>query len=105
MQVHVTRDSSVAHDIALSMFVESNLNDVLERFAKRVTRVEVFLSGAIPESDDVFNKCCQMEARLFDAHPLLVSEAAVNLETAVRGATHKLLHLLTRQFGRLGDSG
>ena len=101
MHIQVNSDSSVAVDAALSAFVESNLRSGLARLAGQISRVEVHLSDVNGERSGSRDKRCLMEARPAGRDPVVVTEQAATVETAVRGAIQKVDRLLGSDFGRL----
>ena len=103
MQVQVNTDNNVAGSEELSRHVEGVVDNVLGRFADRITRVEVHLNdvnGDKPGDDD---HRCQMEARLAGLRPVSVSDHAATLEQALDGAARKLLRSLDTVLGKLND--
>jgi len=63
---------------------------VLERFAKRLTRVEVHLTGIDNKKTGKRDRRCLVEARPAGARPLTVSAKAVNTPYAVDEALRKM---------------
>lgn len=100
MQIQVNSDSSVAVHSALTQLVESTVNRALQRFAGRLTRVEVHLSDVAGDKFGVQDKRCLMEARPAGLDPVAVSDQAATFDDAVRGAAQKMKRLLTGSLGR-----
>jgi ribosome-associated translation inhibitor RaiA len=104
MQVRVTTDNNITGNDRLTGQVEDIVNDVLDRFRDRITRVEVFLGDENSRAKSGQNdKRCTMEARLAGLQPVAVTEQAESLDQAMRGAAEKLEKTLDRTLGRLSD--
>ncbi len=104
MQVQVNSDNSVAVDAALSNSVEESVNGALQRFAGRVTRVEVHLSDVNGAKGGKVDKQCLLEVRPSGRDPVVVTDQAATSELAVSGAAQKMKRLLESTFGRLGEN-
>lgn len=79
------------------------IEDALERFSEHITRLEVHLSDENGAKSSQHDHRCLLEARLEGRQPVVVTEHAANVEQAVNGAAHKLVHLLDSTLGRLHD--
>jgi hypothetical protein len=100
MQIQVNSDRSVDVDAAFSSFVDSTVSTSLSRFEGDVSRVEIHLSDVNSEKFGTHDKRCLMEARPTGQDPVVVTEQAATLDEAVRGATQKMVRLLTSRFGK-----
>jgi ribosomal subunit interface protein len=104
MQILVHTDNHIEGNATLTAHVESVVADAMERFGKRVTRVEVHLtdenSSKKPGSDDMR---CAMEARLAGLSPIAVSDQAATLHQAIDGALAKLARTLERTIAKRDD--
>ena len=101
MQIQVNTDKNIAGQQSTTQSVEETLNLVLERFASRITRLEVHLSdensaakGGAPD------KRCLLEARVAGREPISVSDLALTIEQAVAGAAQKMVRLLDSELGK-----
>ncbi len=103
MQIQVNSNSSVAVGAEMIRSVEANVNNALDQFGDRITRVEVHLSDVNAEKGGAKDKNCLMEARPTSREPVIVSNQAETLEEAVAGAALKLQKRLSSLFGRLED--
>jgi hypothetical protein len=103
MQIQVNSDRSIAVDTALVEQVETGVRNVLERFSDRLTRVEVHLSDINGERSGVPDKRCLMEVRPTGRDPVVVTDQALTVDLAVRGASQKMRRLLESTFGRLEE--
>ncbi len=100
MQIQINSDSSVRIDHDLSLSIQADVQRVLLRFERQVTRVEVHLSGAGGEWSGRPDKRCLLEARPAGQNPVSVSDEADTVERAAQGAAEKMNRLLTSQFAR-----
>lgn len=82
--------------------VHEGVTHALERFAERLTRVDVFLKdeNANKGGND---KRCILEARPRGLDPVAAEHLAAEALEAVQGAASKLKHLLEHRFGRLDE--
>jgi len=80
--------------------VREEVERALDRFADRITRVEVFLQdvNAGKGGDD---KQCTLEARPRGLDPVAAEHMAAVAMEAVTGAAGKLERMLNTRFGRL----
>lgn len=102
MEIQLNTDHNVAGSEALSQMVEAELRSGLERFADRLTRVEVHLGDENAAKDGSGgDKRCMLEARPARMQPVAVTHHADRIEEAVAGATKKLHRLLDKTFGRI----
>lgn len=104
MKIEVTTDQNIAADGAKIDRISAQVEGALERFADRLTRVEVHLSddnASKPGKDD---KRCTLEARPAGQQPVAVTNHADTVADALDGALSKLDRLLTTRFGKLDTS-
>lgn len=80
--------------------VQQEVEHALERFAERMTRVEVFLSDVNGHKGGP-DKQCKLEARPRGLDPVAVEALAEQPMEAVTGALGKLERMLDSRFGRL----
>ena len=104
MQIQINTDRNIAARDDLVQKVEASLRTALDRFAERVTRVEVHLgdenSDKKPGDDD---KRCMLEVRLAGLQPIAVSDRAPTIEQAVDGAIDKFTRAADTTLGRQRD--
>ena len=103
MKIQINSDQSIAVHEGLSHQAESRLEAGLARFGERLTRVEVHLSDVDGPKHGVADKRCLLEARLAGLQPVAVSHQAATLQSAIGGATKKLVSALDSRLGRLSD--
>lgn len=105
MQVQLHTDNHIEGTTKLTSYVESLVQEALDRFARRITRVEVHLmdqnSSAKSGSKD---KRCAMEARVSGRDPVNVTADAPTVDQALSGAIGKLEKSLTNLFDRLDQA-
>ena len=102
MDIQFNTDSSIMGTENVADRVEAQLRERLDRFAERLTRLEVHLSdtnGTKGGDDDVR---CMIEARPRGGDPLTVTANAGDVDSAAREAGSKLVTVLDRQFGKAG---
>lgn len=103
MLIQINTDDNITNADALTGQVESVVKSALERFADKITRVEVHLSDE--NSDKKSGSAdmrCLLEARLAGLQPISVSDEAATLAQAVDGAARKLKRSLESTLGRRG---
>lgn len=98
MQIHVHSP----HVKTNAERVEAEVARLLERFADRITRVEVFLRDVNGQKGGK-DKQCTLEARPRGLDPVAAEHMAELPMDAVIGAAGKLERLLSTRFGRLED--
>lgn len=104
MQIQVNTDDHVSGRTEVAAQVEAHINDTLDRFRDRITRVEVHLSDENSGKAGDNDKRCLMEARLAGRKPVAVTHSAGSLEEAFGGAADKLKRALESALGRIKDS-
>jgi ribosome-associated translation inhibitor RaiA len=104
MQVLVNSDRHITSSVSVAERVKAILWPSLDRFADRITRVEVHLSDVNGAKHGDRDKRCVMEARAAGVAPLAVTDQAPTLRQAIEGASDKLERALERTFGRIEDS-
>ena len=102
MKIQVNSDKTIAVDASLTRFVEGEVSRVLERFAIRLTRVEVHLSDVDNTKRGQADKRCLIEVRPTGARPMSASAKATEMASAIGAAVGKMQRLLTTFFGRRG---
>lgn len=101
MLVNVTTDNYIRGSEGLRGHIATILEDALEKYGDRVTRVEVSLTDENSDkkqgSDDLR---CFFEARLAGMPPVTVSCQAPSMDVAIDGAVEKLLHALEHRVDK-----
>jgi ribosome-associated translation inhibitor RaiA len=104
MQVLVNSDHHITASEDVTGFAESVVASHVDRFANRVTRVEVFLSDSSGSKHGARDKRCVMEARVSGAAAVVATGEASSLIQAIEGAGAKLERALEHAMGRLKDA-
>lgn len=102
MIIQVQTDNHIEGGSDLLRRIETEVGISLDRFAGRITRVQVHLSddnGTKKGGAD--DKRCVLEARLAGLQPLAVSHQAATVAQAVDGAVDKLTRSLDATLGKL----
>jgi hypothetical protein len=102
MKIQVNSDKTIDVDASLTGFVEGEVSRVLDRFAKRLTRVEIHLSDVDNKKTGKADKRCLIEVRPVGGNPLSASALALTTEASVGAALGKMQRSLTTFFGRKG---
>ncbi len=103
MQIYVRTDNNIDGTGEMTAYVEGEVATALSRFTDHITRVEVHLSdqsaGRVTDADIR----CMIEARLEGQTPVTVTDDAGSVDAALKGAIHRLNHLLASHEGRQQD--
>ena len=102
MKIQVNSDKTIDVDASLTRLVEDEVNRVLGRFEKKLTRVEVHLSDVDSKKTGFADKRCLIEVRPAGDKPRSASAQAATTESAVGEATGKMQRSLTTFFARKG---
>ena len=103
MQVQLHPGNHIETRESLGARVETLVADAVGRFARQVTRVEVYVSDDGGEKNAANDRRCTMEARVAGLEPVAVTHHAPTLREALSGAAEKLGRALDRALGRLED--
>jgi ribosome-associated translation inhibitor RaiA len=98
MEIHVHAKNIKADETKIAGLVAG----VLERYADRLTRVDVFLHDENGGKGGV-DKRCVLEARPRGLDPVAAEDEAEQVHEAVAGAVGKLERMLEHRFGKLED--
>jgi ribosomal subunit interface protein len=101
MKIQVNTDRHIEGGEALKAQVGDVVGRAVERFAERITRLEVHLadvnSGVRSGADDIR---CAVEARLAGRPPVTVTHNSDTVQQAVAGAADKLQRAVARLVER-----
>jgi ribosome-associated translation inhibitor RaiA len=103
MQVQINSDNTISMRTKLSDSIGAYINNVLQRFAPYLTRVEVHLTGESVKNSGPKDKRCVLEARPKRHQSLVVTNESTDIETAFSGAAAKMHRHLENTYGRLAD--
>jgi ribosome-associated translation inhibitor RaiA len=101
MQIQINSDHHVVTSPQLASRVQMLLRDTLERYADRITRVEVHLNDLNSVKGGSDDKRCLMEARVAGIGAVSADHAADSLDLAVDGAMEKLQRAIEHKVGRI----
>jgi ribosome-associated translation inhibitor RaiA len=101
MIIQVNSDSHVDGNVNVIVEVEQKVQRALERYAERITRVEVHLNDENAHKSGPNDQRCLMEARVNGLQPIAVTHKAPTLEQAVDGAADRLKNALDNALGKL----
>jgi ribosome-associated translation inhibitor RaiA len=100
MQILINSDHHIKGGESANETVQSIVEAAMDRFADRITRIEVHLSDTNGPKHGQREKRCVMEARVGGLRPLAVAHEAPNLLSAVEGAADKLKRSLEHTLAR-----
>lgn len=101
MLVQINSDNEIDAGKAVTAALEADVRRRLDRYAPRLTRVEVHLRDLAAGDGAGDDKQCTIEARPMGLDPLTASATAATVTLATSGAADKLLIVLERSFGKL----
>jgi hypothetical protein len=101
MKVQVNTDANIEGHEALVKQVGATVEQALQHFQDRITRVEVHLSDQNGGKSGQFDKRCVIEARLEGRQPIATTSEAATLDQAVSEGADKLARLIDSQLGRV----
>lgn len=100
MKVQVNTDHHIDGDESFVNGVEATVEGDLDRFADRISRVEVHVSDQNAGKGGSDDKRCVMEARIEGQSPIAVTHSASTPEEAVTGASDKLVRAVANVLER-----
>jgi ribosome-associated translation inhibitor RaiA len=101
MQILVNSNHTVSGSESVSERVEAMILSSVDRFADRITRIEVHLNDENADKGGERDKRCMIEARLGGLKPIAVTNTAGTLAEAIEGAAQKLERALEHTLGKL----
>jgi ribosome-associated translation inhibitor RaiA len=101
VQIQINTDNNLDGDQEMKAEVHETVSHRLERFAERLTRVEVHLSDVNAHKGGLDIRCV-IEARPSGMQPVIAEELAEDVPKATRGAADKLVRALDTRFGKRG---
>jgi hypothetical protein len=104
MQIQLNTDNHLVGSEDLALRVDGQLRHALQRFADRLTRIEVHLNDLNSADKSGDDKRCMLEARLRGLQPMSVTHEAPTVELAVSGATDKLVRALDKVVGKIDSA-
>ena len=102
MRIQVNSDKTINVDASLTGSSKDKSTSALDRFAEKLTRVEIHLSDIDNTKTGRPDKRCLIEVRPAGDRPLATSAIATTTESAVDRALGKMKRSLTTFFGKKG---
>jgi ribosome-associated translation inhibitor RaiA len=103
MNVQLHTDRNIAIDAELAARIETKVAADLERFASRVTRVDLHLTDQSAGRNTGSHVRCLAEAQLAGRPPVVVAHEAPDAKAAIDGAVVDLVAALGHTMERLAD--
>lgn len=100
MLVQINSDTRINAGAAVVADLEADVRQRLDRYAARLTRLEVHLRDLDGDREGGNDKQCTIEARPMGLDPLTASATAATLPLAMSDAAAKLVVVLDRSFGK-----
>jgi hypothetical protein len=100
MEITVNADAHLARDPQLLAVARERVLARLQRYARRLGRVEVFLRDENGDKRGEDDKRCVVEARVLGRRPTVVTHRAETADAAMQGALLKMAAALASTFGR-----
>lgn len=100
MQIQLNTDHTITGSEKLGAQLDEKVRGALDRFADRITRVEVHLTDMNGRKSVGDDKRCTIEARIAGRQPLSVSHDAPLVALAIDGAASKMSRALESLFGK-----
>jgi ribosome-associated translation inhibitor RaiA len=100
MQFQFNTDSSVMGTQEVATRIEAQVRQRLERFADRLTRIEVHVTDVNGRKHGADDKHCTIEARPRGGRPIGVTGKAADVDAAARIAASTMAERLERIFGK-----
>ena len=98
MQIQVNTDNYIHGDERVIEVAEAAVTQDLDRFADRLTRVEVHIRDQNADKHGPDHIRCTIEARPKGMDPMAAHHDAADIRAALRGATKTLQARLTSTF-------
>lgn len=105
MDFQFNTNSSVMGTENVAERIETQLRSRLERFAEKLTRLEVHVSDNNASKGGSADKQCTIEARPRGGNPLTVTAQSSDVDAAARDAASKMVSLLDSHFGKAERRG
>lgn len=102
MKIQLNTDNQIQGDPSLQRHAQDTVSTMLERYADRISRVEVHVhdDNGRERTGTGGDKHCTIEARLHHLPPLAASNSADEVASAVTGAARKLQRVIETAVGK-----
>lgn len=101
MIIQVNSDKHVDGNVHVVVEVEEKVKRALERFADRITRVEVHLNDENAHKNGQDDQRCLVEARLNGVAPIAATHKAATLAQALDGALERVRNAISNHLGKM----
>ena len=101
MQIRLNTDHHITGSPELADRVQTLVQDTLDRYSDRITRVEVYLNDLNSIKGGSHDKRCLMEARLAGLGPVAAEHEAESVTLAIDGAMEKLERAIEHKLGKV----
>ena len=100
MHIEISTDGNIEGSEMVASQIKGMVEEALDRFSDRITRVEVHVSDENSHKSGQDDKHCMIEARLEGRQPTAVTHRAATVEKAVDGAAGKIKKSIESTLGR-----
>jgi ribosome-associated translation inhibitor RaiA len=100
MNIQINTDNHIKGNAALIKKFSSTIVSKLNRMSDQITLVQVHLSDQNGDKKGKNDKRCMVEIRLEGHQPVVVTENAETLNSALNGAINKLISMINSINGR-----
>ena len=101
MQIQINSDRHIVGSPQLASRVQALVRDTLERYADRITRVEIHLNDLNSVKGGGDDMRCLMEARVAGIGAVSAGHEAESLDLAIDAAMEKLERAIEHKLGRI----
>ena len=103
MQIQISTDKNIEGHERLESHYTAELEKTFERFAEKITRIEVHFSDENSAKSGVGDKRCVVEARLAGMSPIVATNFGDSTEKAFSGAVEKIKKMMDSTFEKARD--
>ena len=101
MQIQINSDHHISASPEVASRLQRLVQDTLDRYSDRITRVEVHLNDLNSIKSGSNDKRCLMEARVSGFGAISAEHEAESLEFAIDGAMEKLERAIEHKLGKI----
>jgi hypothetical protein len=103
MKIQFNTDRNIEGNQRLETWVTKRLHEALDRFAERITRIEVHMSDQNGQKNGQDDQQCRLEARLKGLNPITVTAREATIEKSFSAAISKLRANLDTTIGKMTE--
>lgn len=101
MQIQINTDKNIDGNERLINFYTSEIQNELDRYEEKITRVEVHLGDENSAKSGLNDKKCLIEIRIANMQPVVVTNFGDTIEKAFSGSIEKAKKVLEGNFEKL----